>query len=68
MSVFKVIFNGELEDEVFNTEQEADSYALDLCNAYAQGGEDLYLSNPGDYPYEETCCDTPEYEIIEVDE
>lgn len=37
MSKYKVKFNGEFEDEVFNTEREANDYALYLVSCAAEG-------------------------------
>ena len=61
---YKIIFEGEEQDEIFDTEQAAEDYALYLCACCEQGAEDLHMNNPGDYEDEE--CDEPEYEIIEV--
>ena len=66
MSKYKVIFENDERDEVFDTYEEADEYALYLTSCYHTGGEILEMSNPGDYPYDPD--DEPEYEIIEVDE
>ncbi len=62
---YKIIFESE-ENEVFDTYEEADEYALYLLSCYHIGGEILEMSNPGDYPYDPD--DEPEYEIIEVDD
>ena len=32
MARFKIIFDGEEQDEVFSTEEEAEDYALYLCS------------------------------------
>lgn len=63
MAKYKIIFNGEEQDEVFDTYEEAEDYAHDLVGAYHEGGEILELSNPGDYPYDPEV--EPDYEIIE---
>lgn len=68
MSKFKIIFEGEEEDEVFDTEEAAEEYAVYLCGCASQGAEILHMSNPGDYEYDEDSDDDPEYEIIEIDE
>lgn len=65
MEKYKVMFNGELEDEVFNTEDEAEEYAMYLVSCAKQGAEILHLSNPGDYDEDDYDAD---YEIVEVDE
>ena len=66
MAKYRIEFEGELEDEVFDTYEEADEYALYLASCYHTGGEILEMSNLGDYPYDPD--DEPEYEIVEVDE
>ncbi len=68
MSVFRIEFDGELQDEVFSSEKEAEEYALYLCGCSNDGAETLNLSNPGDYPYDGDSFEYPEYEIIEEDE
>ena len=42
----------EMEDEVFDTYDEAWDYGCEYCSDYAIGGEILEMSNPGDYPQE----------------
>lgn len=64
MAKYKIIFEGEEEDEIFDTYKEAEEYALYLISCYHEGGEIMELSNPGDYPYDPD--DEPEYEIVEV--
>lgn len=53
------------DDEVFETEAEAEAYALVQIGNYHQGAEDLHNSNPGDYPEDDD--EDPEYEIVEID-
>lgn len=65
MSKWKVIFGGEEEDEVFDTEEDAEDYAMYLSGCAAEGAEILHLSNPGDYDEDDYDDD---YEIIEVDD
>ena len=67
MAKYKVEFNGELEDEVFNSEEDAEEYALYLCSCTRTGAEILHMSNPGDYDYDEDSFEYSEYEIIEED-
>lgn len=67
MSKYKVIFNEEEQDEVFDTEEEAEEYASYLCSCARTGAETLNLSNPGDYDYDEDSYEDPEYEIVEVE-
>ena len=68
MTKYKVLFDGEMQDEVFDSYEAAEEYALYLCSCSRTGAEILNLSNPGDYPYDEDSFEDPEYEIIEVDE
>ena len=66
MSQFKIIFDGEEQDEVFNTKEEAEESALYLCSCVRTGAETLHWSNPGDYDYDEETFENPDYEIIEI--
>lgn len=68
MSKYKIVFDGEEEDEVFDTEEEAEEYASYLCSCAREGAEILNMSNPGDYDYDEDSFEDPDYEIIEVDD
>lgn len=66
MAQFKIIFNDEEQDEIFNTEEAAEEYALELCSCSRSGSQTLHWSNPGDYDYDEDDYEDPEYEIIEI--
>ena len=55
----------EEDDEVFETEDEAEAQGLELCSCYVAGGEVLHMSNPGDYPLSED--DDVDFNVIEVD-
>ena len=68
MSKFKVIFDGEEQDEVFGTEADAEEHALYLCSCTREGAEILHMSNPGDYDYDEDEFEDSDYEIVEVDD
>lgn len=61
MAKYKVLFNDELEDEVFDTEEEAEEHALYLVSCTKLGAEILHMSNPGDYDEDDYEAD---YEII----
>ena len=65
MTKYKVLFNDEMEDEVFDTEEEAEEYALYLCSCTQEGAEILHMSNLGDYDVDDYDA---EYEIVEVDD
>lgn len=68
MAKYKIVFDGDEEDEIFESEEEAEEYALYLCSCARTGAEILNLSNPGDYYYDEDGFEDPDYEIVEVDE
>lgn len=67
MLKYKIIIDGEEQDEIFDTETAAEEYALYLCSCSRTGAEILHMSNPGDYDYDEATFEEPDYEIIEVD-
>lgn len=67
MAKYKVIFDGEEQDELFDTEEAAEEYALYLRSCSRQGAELLHMSNPGDYEYDEDEYEDLDYEIVEVD-
>lgn len=64
---FKIIFDGEEQDEEFDTEEAAEEYALYLRSCSRTGAETLHWSNPGDYDYDDDTFEDPEYEIVEDD-
>ena len=64
MPKYKLIFDGEEQDEVFDSYEDAEEEALIELSNWHAGGEVLELSNPGDYPYDPD--DEPDYEIIEI--
>lgn len=66
MAKYKIIFDDEEQDEVFDTEEAAEEYALYLCSCTHEGTEILHMSNPGDY--DEDSLENPDYEIVEIDE
>lgn len=67
--MFKVIMfldgKEELQDEIFETEEEATDYALEYIGNYTEGAEVLHYHNPLDYPDDDVDAN---YEIIEIDE
>ena len=68
MSKFKIIFDGEEQDELFDTEEDAEEAALYLCSCTRTGAEIQHMSNPGDYDYDEDEFEDPDYEIVEVED
>lgn len=67
MTKYKVVFNGEEQDEIFSTYEAADEWGLELQSAERVGAETLNLSNPGDYEYDEETWKSSDYEIIETE-
>ena len=68
--MFKVVTidsNGtrEEDDEVFETEAEAEQHGQQMCSDDSQGAEVLHMHNPGDYPDPD---DEIDYVVIEVDD
>lgn len=68
MARFRIILDGDMQDEAFDSYEAAEEYALYLVGCSRTGAETLNLSNPGDYPYDEDSFEDPEYEIVEEDE
>ena len=68
MKKYRLFFGGELQDEVFDSYEAAEEYALYLCSCSQTGAEIMNMSNPGDYTYDEDSYEDPEYEIVEEDE
>lgn len=71
MSIFKIIMHysdgtNEEEEDVFDSEDAAETYANYLVSCCQEGAETLNLSNPGDYPLDE--YEDPEFEIVEADD
>lgn len=70
MAKFKVVMiysdgSREEDDEICETEAEAQEHGCYLCSCHNQGAETLHLSNPGDYPFDEV--DDVDFEVIEVE-
>jgi hypothetical protein len=65
--VFKVVMvysdgTRQEDDDLFETESEAEEHGLYLCSCYSEGAEILHLSNPGDYPLD----DEADFQVVEV--
>lgn len=56
------------DEETFETFEAAREMAEYYQACAEQGAEDFYLSNPGDYPYDEDAYERPDFEIVEVSE
>ena len=72
MARYKVIYHWtdgseEESDEYFETEEQANEAGLYGLGCAKQGGELQELSNPGDYPYDESDYEDDSFEVIEVD-
>lgn len=61
---YGIIFDGYDDGERYDTYEEAEDAACEMCSAFNQGSIDLYNENPGDYP-EETDENSASYEIFE---
>ncbi len=68
MNKYKIIFDNEEQDEVFDSEEEAEDYALYLISCTKQGAEIMNMSNPGDYEFNEENWEDPTYETIEFED
>lgn len=66
MPKYKIIFAGELQDEIYDSYEFAEEQALYSVSCSRLGAEILHMSNPGDYPLDD--YEEPDYEIIEVDD
>lgn len=67
MKKYKVIFDGEEQDEEFNNYKDADKWGQELQSAERTGAETLHMSNPGDYDYDDETWESSDYEIIEIE-
>ena len=71
MAKYKVLMHfadgtSEYDDEVFDSEEEAEDYGAYLVGCASTGHETLNMSNPGDYPDDDYV--DPDFEVVEVDE
>ena len=65
MSKYRVLFNDEYDDEIFDSEEDAEEHALYLSSCAKLGAEILHMSNPGDYDEDDYEID---YEIEEIED
>lgn len=63
MPKYQVIFEGEEEGEPYDTYEEAEEAALNMCSDMRTGRGNLAANNPYEYSYDED----EEYEIVEVE-
>lgn len=54
----------DLDDPTFETEADAEEYGLEMLGQYRTGMRTLNMSNPGDYPLDES--DGPEIYTYEA--
>ena len=64
---FKVIYDGEEQEETFSSYEDAEEYGVYLQGCERQGAEIMNMSNPGDYDYDEDSFESPDFEIVEED-
>lgn len=65
MPRYQVIFEGEEEGEPYDTYEEAEEAALNMCSDMRTGCGTLAANNPYEYSYDED--EEYEYEIVEVE-
>lgn len=65
MSKYQVYINDELDDAVFDTEEDAVEHAEYLASCTRYGAEILHMSNPGDYDADDY---DDGFEIVEIDD
>ena len=63
MARYQVIFEGEEEGEPYDTYEEAEEAALNMCSEMRTGRGDLAANNPYEYSYDED--EEYEYEIVD---
>lgn len=64
--MYKIVFMGYEEDDLYPTYEEAEEVATTMCDDYRTGDQLLYMSNPGDWAEEEGAGEEPYYDIIEA--
>lgn len=56
--------SSEEEDEIFETEAEAQEHGIEQVSNFRTGGEVLHMSNPGDYPLDDEDAD---FDVVEIE-
>ena len=64
MTKFKVIYDGEEQEEIFTSYEDAEKYGVYLRGCERQGAEIMNMSNPGDYDYDEDLDNTKEDDLV----
>ena len=67
MTKFKVVYDGEEQDEIFTSYEDAEEYGVYLQSCERLGTEIMNMSNPGDYDYDEDLFESADFEIVEED-
>lgn len=75
MAKYKIIYHwtdgSEDEDDnygiFYDSEEEADAAGLYGLSCAKLGGEILEMSNPGDYPFDESDYKNDSFEVVKVD-
>ena len=67
MTKFKVIYDGEEQEEIFTSYEDAEEYGFGWGGCERQGAEIMNMSNPGDYDYDEDSFESSDFEIVEED-
>lgn len=67
MTKYRLIFQGEPDDELYDSYDEADEAGLFACSCARIGTEILYLSNPDYYDYDYDENEEYEFSIEEID-
>lgn len=69
MSKYQVLIHfpdgeDELQDEIFDTEEEAEEFGCDYVSCSRLRAEILEMSNPGDYPMDD--YEEPDFEVVKA--
>lgn len=72
MAKYKVIYHWsdggvDEEDEYFDSEEDATEAGMYGLSCRQEGAEILWMSNPGDNPYDESDFENDTFEVVEVE-